>query len=260
MSWDSSSLNRSACWTRSGPSWRPRSTGTNGRWEIWCSGTTAPPCIAATHSTARRAASCIARRSKARARQGGRPDRALRDSGIRSRLRVLQRLERLRDQTGTAIELALRFGIVSGLGAALDIGEQIAERLGAELVACALQRMSGAHGAGGIAAGDVIGECRAEARQITFQLTDEPGKHVIPSGGALNAPDLIDEGAIEQHRVRREKVVQGRASDDCSAFGALFFFFSSGFCSGVSSGRSISITSARGALSPFLNPVLRMRR
>jgi hypothetical protein len=46
----------------------------------------------------------------------------------------------------------------------------------------------------------------------------------------------------------------------CSAFGALFFFFSSGLGSGASSGRSISMTSASGALSPFLKPVLRMRR
>jgi hypothetical protein len=58
--------------------------------------------------------------------------------------------------------------------------------------------MSGAYGAGGIAAGDVIGECRAEARQTTFQLVDERRKHVIASGGAFNAPDLIDEPAIEQ--------------------------------------------------------------
>lgn len=43
-------------------------------------------------------------------------------------------------------------------------------------------------------------------------------------------------------------------------FSSVFFFLSSGFCSGASSGRSISMTSARGALSPFLNPVLRMRR
>src|ERR1700674_6144861 len=58
--------------------------------------------------------------------------------------------------------------------------------------------MSGALGAGGIAAGDAFGECRAEACEIAFQRADEPGTHVIASGGLLNAPDLIDELPIEQ--------------------------------------------------------------
>ena len=45
-----------------------------------------------------------------------------------------------------------------------------------------------------------------------------------------------------------------------SLFASVFFFFSSGFGSGVSCGRSISVTSARGALSPLRKPLLRMRR
>src|SRR5688572_15227646 len=58
--------------------------------------------------------------------------------------------------------------------------------------------MGRAHRAGGIAAGDVIGKGRAEGRQSTFQLKDKPRKHVIPSRGVLNAPDLSDQLAIEQ--------------------------------------------------------------
>src|SRR5258708_34426574 len=101
------------------------------------------------------------------------------------------------------MERALRFGIGAGFGTALDIGEQIAERLDAELAAGALQGMSGALGAGHIAAGDAIGEFRAEARQITFQRPDEPGKHAMSSSEALNVPDLVDVRAIAQRAATR---------------------------------------------------------
>ena len=37
-------------------------------------------------------------------------------------------------------------------------------------------------------------------------------------------------------------------------------FFASGFAASVASGRSISVTSASGALSPFLKPLFKMRR
>jgi hypothetical protein len=46
----------------------------------------------------------------------------------------------------------------------------------------------------------------------------------------------------------------------CSSRFSVFFFFSSGFGSAPGSARSISVTSASGALSPLRKPVLRMRR
>src|SRR5712671_7368014 len=116
----------------------------------------------------------------------------------RAWLGVLQRLERLRDQARAAIEPALRFCILAGLDAALDIGEQLAEGLGAELAARPLQRMGGPFGAGDIAAREVLGECRAEACHIGFERADKPGKHVVPPGSALNALDVVDEPVIEQ--------------------------------------------------------------
>ena len=151
-------------------------------------------------STARRAASCTARRSKAPAPRGARAYSALPGSRTGSGpLRALQRLERLCNDVGATIEFAHRFDVIPVLSAAFDIAEQIAQRPRPELEAYALQRVSSALRTPGIPTGDAVRECGAETRQTTFELADEFGKHVVASGGVLNEPDLGDEFAIEQH-------------------------------------------------------------
>src|SRR5215467_8567839 len=70
--------NRTACSMRCGPTSPSRSSSTSitGRWATSCCGTTVRPCIDAIRSTARRGASCIARRSRAATGpQPSRPDR-----------------------------------------------------------------------------------------------------------------------------------------------------------------------------------------
>jgi hypothetical protein len=59
--------------------------------------------------------------------------------------------------------------------------------------------MGRALGTRNIASGDAIGKCRAETCQRTFQGTDEAGKYVVSTGRMLNAPDVVDALAIEQH-------------------------------------------------------------
>ncbi len=114
---------------------------------------------------------------------------------------VLQCFKGLRDEAGAAIELALRFGIVAGLGTALDLGKQIAERPGAELQSGALQGMRRTRGARRVAAGNAIAECRGEPRESVFQRPHETGKDVIAAELALDVPDFIDGQAVEQRAV-----------------------------------------------------------
>src|SRR5262245_19983812 len=89
------------------------------------------------------------------------------------RLRVLQRVERLGDQAAGGVEPALRPGVIAGLGARLDLGKQVAERLRAELAAGSFERMGDAHRAGGIPACDAAGEGGGEPRQQAFELENE---------------------------------------------------------------------------------------
>ena len=115
------------------------------------------------------------------------------------RLGLLQRVERLRDQRGARVERALRAGDSRRpWPRASTSANRSPSAMRAELAAGSLQRMRGAHRAGVVAARDLVGERRAEARQAAFQLADEAGQHVVASGGLLDLADLVDQLAIEQ--------------------------------------------------------------
>src|SRR5688572_31041480 len=71
------------------------------------------------------------------------------------------------------------------------------------------------------------------------------------------AEDSNELGGAARPVAYREKNAQAALA---CFFSSGFFFFSSGLCSGSPSGRSISVTSAMGALSPLRKPAFRMRR
>src|SRR5688572_29323684 len=66
------------------------------------------------------------------------------------RLCLLKGLQRACNQPASGLELASGCDIVPGLGRALDVGEEIAERVSAQLAARALERMRGPHRTGNI--------------------------------------------------------------------------------------------------------------
>src|ERR1043165_7803953 len=113
-------------------------------------------------------------------------------------LGLLQRVDRLRNELAGVLEHALRRRVIPGLGAALDVGEEIAERMGADLAAGTLQRMRGAHRGRRCALGEGPGERCGKLSQGFLELADEPGVQVVTSGGVAHALDLGYEIAIEQ--------------------------------------------------------------
>jgi hypothetical protein len=105
----------------------------------------------------------------------------------------------------------------------------------------------------------VGGRLNAEIGRVVQGVDDRDARRALGEN-CFDLPDVQIAGAEVGEKDDQAALAAFFSSLFCSAFGALFFFFSSGLGSGVSSGRSISMTSASGALSPFLKPVLRMRR
>src|SRR3954471_16351091 len=88
--------------------------------------------------------------------------------------------------------------MVPSLGGALDVGEQVAERRCAELPAGPLQPVRDAHRGGAVAAPNGLGESRAEAGEILFQLAHEAGEEIQLAGRALDLADLLHQRGVEQ--------------------------------------------------------------